>query len=172
MKNFIVIISVFLICSLALVSCSGRKPLPPVMIEKTKTITKVVKDTIYKIEADSSFYNAYVECVNGKPLLITKENQGPFYDHVRQEKLPKSKPGKYLDIPKVKLKNGLLTVNCEKQAQDLFKQWRETYIQSQEKQTVIQYVEKPFKWYHKTLMWLGGIFMSLSIVALVLKFKS
>lgn len=155
-----------------LVSCSVRKPAPePVIIENTKTITQVVKDTIYKVEADSSFYNAYVECVNGKPVLLSNEDQSYFQTQVKQEKLPKSRPGKYLDIPKVNLQNGLLTVNCEKRAQELFKQWQEKYVQENKKETIIQYVEKPLKWYHKALMWFGGISLVLCAIGLVLFIK-
>ena len=147
--------------SLALVSCAGRKPLPPVTIEKTKTITEVVKDTIYKVEADSSYYYAYVECVNGKPVI--KE---PVLN--QDQKLPENRSGKNLQTPKVSLTGNILSVQCYQQAQELFKQWRETYIQEQEKKTVPVYVEKPFKWYHKTSMWIGGIFLFLSIIGIIL----
>ncbi|GAA4156632.1 hypothetical protein GCM10022217_15830 [Chryseobacterium ginsenosidimutans] len=171
MKNNVVIICVFFI-ALALVSCISRKPSEPMVIENTKTITEVVKDTIYKIEADSSFYNAYVECVNGKPVLVSNEDRGYFQTNNKQEKLPKNKPGKYLGIPKVNLQNGLLTVNCETRAQELFKQWREKYITEKTKEiSPPVYIEKPFKWYQKTLMWIGAISLVLIAIGIVLKIK-
>lgn len=160
MKNISVIICSFLI-ALALVSCISRKPSQPVVIENTKTITEVVKDTIYKIEADSSFYNAYVDCVNGIPVLITNQKPGT-------KTLLKPKAGKYLEVPKVNLQNGLLTVNCEAKAQELFKQWREKYIAENTKETV--YVEKPLNWFQKTLMWTGVLWLCLIAINLIKKF--
>lgn len=154
--------SVFFFIALALVSCTIRKPSQPMIIEKTKTITEVIKDTIYKIEADSSYYNAYVDCVNGKPILITNELHG-----LGTKTFLKPKPGKYLSIPKVNLQNGLLTVNCEAKAQELYKQWREKYISENSKETL--YVEKPLNWFQKTLMWIGGISLLLFIYWLYFK---
>lgn len=151
--------------SLALVSCFSRKPSQPVVIENTKTITEVVKDTIYKIEADSSFYNAYVDCVNGIPVLITNEMHA-----LGKAKIIKPKAGKYLEVPKVNLQNGLLTVNCEAKAQQLFKQWREKYINEKSKESTTVYVEKPFKWYHKLFMTIGIIWMGLAAIGLIVKF--
>ncbi len=151
--------------SLALVSCAGRKPLPPVTIEKTKTITEVVKDTIYKVEADSSYYYAYVECINGKPVI--KE---PVFN--QDQKLPENRSGKNLQTPKVSLTGNVLSVQCYQQAQELFKQWRETYIREQEKKTVPKYVEKPINWHLRILMYLGGIFIFICILAIILKIKS
>ncbi|PIF44917.1 hypothetical protein CLU96_1916 [Chryseobacterium sp. 52] len=172
MKQFIVHILSFLVFSLVLVSCASRKPPEPVIIENTKTITEVVKDTIYKIEADSSFYNAYVDCVNGKPVLMTNETQSLFQEKVKTEKLPKSKAGKYLEVPKVNLQNGVLTVNCETRAQELFKQWREKYISENTKEILPPvYIEKPFKWYQKALMWIGALSLVLYAIGGILLIK-
>lgn len=162
MKN-ISVITCFLLIALALVSCFSRKPSQPVVIENTKTITEVVKDTIYKIEADSSFYNAYVDCVNGKPVLITNEMHGSG-----KAKLIKPKAGKYLDVPKVNLQNGLLTVDCNAKAQEIFKQWREKYIAEHTKETV--YVEKPLKWFQKLLMSIGVLWLGLIAINIIRKF--
>lgn len=150
-----------LIFSLAMVSCLSRKPSPPVTIEKTKTVKEIVKDTVYEVSADSSFYYAYVECVNGKPVLK---------EPTKYKDLPKNKAGKALHVPTAKINGNVLTVGCYQEAQRLFKQWRETYISENEKKEVPVYVEKPFKWYHKVLMWIGGIFLVLSAIGLVLKF--
>lgn len=164
MKN-ISVITCFLLIALALVSCFSRKPSQSVVIENTKTITEVVKDTIYKIEADSSFYNAYVDCVNGIPVLITNEMPS-----LGTKTLLKPKSGKYLEVPKVNLQNGLLTVNCEAKAQELFKQWREKYINENSKETATVYVEKPLKWFQKLLMWTGVLWLCLIGINIIKKF--
>ena len=164
-STILALISVLIFSSLVLVSCLRRKPAEPVTIEKTRTVKEVVKDTIYQLEADSSFYYAFVECVNGKPII--KEPATTLYKN-----LPKSKTGKVLRQPKVILTGNVLSVQCYKQAQEIFKQWRETYIQEHEKNTLTEYVEKPFKWYHKTLMWIGGIFLLLSAIGIILKLKT
>lgn len=150
-----------LIFSLAMVSCVNRKPSPPVTIEKTKTVREIVKDTVFEVSADSSFYYSYIECVNGKPIL--KEPS-------KYKDLPKNKPGKTLNVPTATIKGNLLTVGCYQEAQRLFHQWRETYITENENRTTPEYIEKPFKWYHSFLMWVGGIFLFLSAIGLVIKF--
>ena len=165
--KIISVIICFLLMSLALVSCISRKPSQPVVIENTKTITEVVKDTIYKIEADSSFYNAYVDCVNGIPVLST--NKTPS---LGTKTLLKPKPGKYLEVPKVNLQNGLLTVSCEAEAQELFKQWREKYISENSKESTTVYVEKPLKWFQEVLMYIGILFLGFCAIAIILKIKN
>lgn len=147
--------------SLALVACKTKQPLEPVTIEKVKTITKIERDTIIRTEADSSYYFAYVDCVDGKPILREPK---------KNPAAPKSKAGKNLQIPNVKLTGNQLEVDCVKEAQDLFLKWQETYISENTKTSIPVYIEKPFKWYHKTLMWIGGIFLALSAIGLTLKF--
>jgi hypothetical protein len=158
MKYTLSFISVVFFLLLATVSCQTRKPLEPVIVEHTTEITKVVKDTIFKVEADSSFFKAYIECINGKPVII----KDSIID----------RPGKNVEVPRVVLKDNFLNVDCKQKALELFKTWRETYIKEQKPVIVDKpvYVEKPFKWYHKTLMWAGGIFLLLSALGIVLKF--
>ncbi|AZI55683.1 hypothetical protein EIB75_10655 [Epilithonimonas vandammei] len=84
-STILALISVLIFSSLVLVSCVSRKPPEPVTIEKTRTVKEIVKDTIYQVEADSSFYYAYVECINGKPVLREPTPQ-KTYQKVKPEK--------------------------------------------------------------------------------------
>lgn len=93
----------FLLVLLLMTSCKSQKP---VIIEKTKTVTETIteRDTVFKIEKDSSFYKAYLECQDGKVILSN----------------PKSTPGKNLKAPDVKIDSkGVLTVDCERENQEL-----------------------------------------------------
>ena len=123
LKIFSVIFSFFLLGCLLFTSCKSKLP------EETKTIyvkaIEKVKDTVFVIEKDSSMYQAYIDCVNGRPVLV--ERTPEYQPHRTTATEPKLKEGKYLKIPQVKLNNGLLTVNCEKEAQRLFAQWKEKY---------------------------------------------
>lgn len=149
------------------VSCSVTKPLPPVVIENTREITKTIRDTIFKIEADSSYYEAYIDCINGKPVIeetIKTQN--------------KSKPGVILEKPKVNINNGLLQVDCNKKAQELFAQWQEVYIKEHEQKPIYLdkpvYVDKPLSWFQTLQIWLGRIFLFISAIvglALILRWK-
>jgi len=149
------------------VSCATKKLLAPVTIEKTREVTKILKDTIYKVEADSSYYEAYIECINGKPVL----RETP-------ETLKNSRSGKSLSTPKATLTGNKLNVECKKQVEELFKQWQETYIKEHE-QTPIYVdkpveVEKPLTLFQKIQIWLGRFFLLiLAIVALafILRWK-
>lgn len=163
MKRVLFFFSIIVYFSLVLVACKSKQPLEPVTIETTKVITQIERDTIFKKEADSSFYFAYVDCVNGKPVL--REPQ-PKQDSAA----PKSKAGKNLEVPKVNLTGNKLEVNCEQKAQELFLKWKETHTQEKEKITVPVYIEKEFKWYHQGLMWIGGIAILLIGIGITLKF--
>lgn len=133
MKQFPFIFSFFLLGGLLLQSCKSKQT-PGETTERIIHKTETVKDTILIVEKDSSYYSAYIDCVNGKPVLVQSQSQISNYNEKSGTKAtePISKPGKYLDIPKVNLKDGLLTVNCEKKAQELFFSWKETFIQEWE----------------------------------------
>jgi hypothetical protein len=49
-------------------------------------------------------YQAYIDCVNGKPVLI-KSFEDYQNQHPKTATVPIQKEGKYLKIPKVKLSN-------------------------------------------------------------------
>lgn len=156
MKYFFHFVLVWL-SLVAAVSCASKKPAEPVMVTKTKTIKEIVKDTVYRVEADSSFYKAYINCVNGQPVVgetIQKQS------------------GKYLQPPKVQINSaGLLKIDCTSEAQKLFKSWKQTYIQEQEPVIVKVpeevYVEKPYPWYVKLQIWCGRVLL-LIILSIVI----
>lgn len=152
--------------SLVLLSCASKRDTEPVVITNTKETVKTIRDTTYVIESDSTFYNAYIECVNGKPILKEPKTKGS------------TKKDSGLQDPKVKLVGNQLTVECEKKAQQLYKQWRETYLKEHE-QTPIYIdkpveVEKPLTFWQKTQIWFGRIFigiLALFILIGVLRWK-
>ena len=157
MKNFLTFISLFCFLS-ALISCVSKKPAEPVIVETTKTITEVLKDTVFTVKADSSYYKAYVDCRDGKPVITNTEIKSGFNSKA----------------PKVNLKNGLLQVNCKIDSSAVAFKYLQKYITVEKPKIVVvpkvEYIEKPFRWYHKFLMWTGGIFLFLSAVGIVLKF--
>lgn len=136
--------------------------LPPPSTKEitTKEVIVTIRDTVFKTEKDSSFYKAYIECVNGKPVL----------------KNPKSKPGKNLPAPNVDLDGNELNVNCKKEAESLFYEWKEKYIkENQSKEIRIPYaVPAEFTQFQIVQLWLGRIFLFLIlllIVAAILRYK-
>lgn len=158
MKSFLNAISILFFLVL-LVSCSGRKPLEPVIVETTKTIKEVVKDTAIAVKADSSYYRAYIDCRDGKPTITNTQ----------------SKTGLNLKAPKVNLRNGLLQVNCKIDSSAVAFKYLQKYITVEKPKIVVapkvEYIEKPFRWYHKTLMWIGAIFLILIGIGIILKIK-
>lgn len=166
-RNFFFILLIFISLGMV-VSCVSRKPQEPVIITKTKETVKTVRDTIYKVDADSSLYAAFIDCVNGKPKLReTPETKAA------------SKPGKNLKVPKTTLVGNKLNCDCKSQALELHKQWEETHTKEHE-QTPIYIptpveVEKPLTFWQKTQIWFGRIFMgilSLFLIIGVLRWKS
>ncbi len=77
---------------------------------KTVTITETLHDTVFKIEKDDSYYQAYLECVNGK-VVVTKPTTIPSLKGA-------------LQVPKVNIVDNKLSVDCEAKAQELFAKWK------------------------------------------------
>lgn len=131
-------------------------PLPPriekdsINISKTETITE--KDTVFVSVPDSLYYEAYVECVNNKPVLRDPEQ--------------KNTAGVKSDIS---LKDGKLTVLVKTEAQKLFVKWKEKYIQENKEHTksisvpypvevpVPVEVPIPLSLFQKLYLWIGKI---------------
>lgn len=166
MKSFFNSISI-LFCLAQLVSCGSRKPLPPETITDTLVVKQVIRDTVLNVQADSIYYNAWIECVNGKPVLRepkpeNKEKRAKNQDHKRA-----------LQKPKVILdENGKLTVECRKEIEQVKAQLT-SYYESRLKERIQPVeIEKPFAWYHKLLMWAGGIFLFLIGFVITIKIKN
>ena len=107
-----------------LASCGSSKP--PIVTEKEtiKTITQTVRDTIFKIEKDSSYYNALLECQNGKVVI---------------KQVVSAESGRSLKSPKVRVENNQLLVDCEARAQELLAHYLDT------KEIVVQTIRIPYK---------------------------
>ena len=126
MKNLISCVCYCLVLMVLLVSCTSRKPVEPDKIKETHYIKEVVRDTVITVKADSTYYEAWIECVNGKPVLrepapespdkVTAEVKHPYTKKLLPEE-PYIKP---LQKPKVSLdENGRLSVECKKEVEQI-----------------------------------------------------
>lgn len=142
----------FLAILIALTSCRAKLP-EKVIVEKTKevTITEKVRDTVLVTEKDSSYYKAYIECINNKPVI----------------KDATATPGKILKAPNVNLTNNQLTVDCKQEAEKIFFQWKEKYIKEHHKEQVPVIVPAEFTDWQIIKMKLGEIFLWLLLIPIV-----
>ncbi len=120
-----------------LVSCSSKKP---VVVKNetitTKTITETVHDTIFKTEKDSSYYQALLDCQDGKVVV---------------KNVVQSEPGRTLKSPKVRVDHNTLQVNCETEAQRLFAQWKSKHIQENTQQVKeVPVITNMLTWWQET----------------------
>lgn len=165
MKSFLNSISI-LFCLVLLVSCKSRKPVEPERITDIRYVKEIVRDTVLTVKADSTFYDAWVECINGKPVL--KQPQKADQPQSKTKELAKA-----LQKPKVNLdENGKLTVECYKEVEQMKAQLTDKYESLLREHQKTVYVEKDLNWFQKTLMWLGGIFLAIIVVAIILKIKN
>jgi len=152
MRNaYLKIISICLALVFA-VSCGSRKPAEPLIIENTKTLEKevVVRDTIVLTPKDSVRTIVKIDCPEGgKPKIQT---------------LVQGKKGKVLQPPKLTLQGNQLTIDCKAEAEKLALKLYDKYVKEHETKTNVQYIEKPFKWYHSALMYFGGLCLLLFII--------
>lgn len=166
MKRLKQIMSVlFFVCLVTtLVACKSTSVVPPTTIDNSiiKTVKEVIHDTVFTTQKDSSYYRAYLNCVNGKVVL-------------KEKTVPLSTKGNHLQPPNVNIKDNILTVDCKAEAQKLFAQWKDTY--TTELQKLIKKVPYPvpaqISWWQKTQMILGDLFLVLlALLGLGLAFKN
>lgn len=167
MKNLKQFISVlFLSCLLAttLSACKSTSVVPPTTTETatTKTITEVIRDTVFITQKDSSYYKAYLKCIDGKVVI----------DNAKK---PQTVKGNHLKPPNVEIKDNVLQVNCESEAQKLFAQWKETYISQEQKslQKIPYPVPAELSGWQITQIYLGRfLLVILALLALGFAFKN
>jgi hypothetical protein len=93
----VIIIAILLFVLLCITSCAAHREKKRAAIcatcpEKirvdsifTERITETLRDTTIYIPADSSWYRAYVKCVNGKPVIINSRQKDGKRSSVRVE---------------------------------------------------------------------------------------
>lgn len=135
----------------------------------TKTITEFKRDTIVKVEADSSFYEALIECQNGKPVLLRPRNFGT------KEVTEKKTAGKNLQPPKVQLDDlGKLKISCTYLANQLKITLKEKQILEQKlnEKTIVpppKIIEKELSWWQNLWITLGKIFSTAFVIYILTK---
>lgn len=175
MKNILFIFSIFLTGTLLLNSCKS-KPIPVETKEAIITKTETVKDTVLVVEKDSSYYSAYIDCVNGKPVLVQSQKQiADFNSKNPNQKAtsPKGKSGRSLKEPDVKLENGVLSVNCEKEAEKLFFAWKEKFLKELQINSTPVYRDKPLTTFQEVKLAIGNLvicILGLVILAFGIRF--
>lgn len=125
-----------------LLGCKTRKVVPTVI---EREVNVVVRDTVFKIEKDSSRAIAIVDCLEGKPAI----------------RMSQETPGNFLNVPRLVLQDSVLTVDCESRAHELFAQWKETH--STEKTTVPVYINELTFWQEVQIN-LGRAFLLLALL--------
>lgn len=155
---------------LMLFSCKTKQIIQPtkeIVNTKEKVVTKTARDTTFIVKPDSSFYQAWIECVNNKPVLRN----------------PTAQAGDgQLKKPSVNLsEDGQLSVECQTENLELKARINELVTEINNSSSTIEYVPievvKELNFFQKLLVNLGKVFalilLSLivyGIVILVLKY--
>ncbi|MFC0344046.1 hypothetical protein [Epilithonimonas hispanica] len=159
MKKILSYFLFFLFGALLLTSCKS-KPVPAETKETIIQKIETVKDTVLVVEKDSSYYSAYIDCVNGKPVLVQSQQQIDDYNSKnpgQSAKEPKSTAGRSVKPPAVNLENGKLSVNCEKEAEKLFFKWKETYMKEWQISNTPIYRDKPLTTFQEVKLAIGNL---------------
>lgn len=155
--------SMILFLIVGLFGCRSKKiasDIPTVTETQVIRDSIVNRDTVFHIPADRSSYTATLAVEKNKVVIIDAA----------------AKPSKdgTLKNPVVRIENNKLTVDCETRAKELLAEWLEKHqylIRTVTIQKPPVYIEKPFRWYHMTLMWLGGLLGSIGVGYLIYKIK-
>ena len=147
MKKLIGIVGIALLA----ISCKTKhivQPSKTVTNTIEKTVTVNTRDTVFEVEADSSFYQAWIECRDGKPVLRN----------------PTSRAGKdQLKPPKIKLADdGQLDVECATENLELKARINDLITELNTTASTIEYipveVEKELTFIQTLFIKLGKIF--------------
>ncbi|WP_264521199.1 hypothetical protein [Flavobacterium sp. N1994] len=153
MKKALIIWYSFLAILLLMTSCKSVKNVPIKEITKD-SITVVSKDTLLTVAKDSSQTVADLGIEDGK-IVIKKINN--------------SRTGHKLKAPKVTVKDNVLTVDCEKEAEELFFSWKEKFIKSYS-QKEIPITTNILTWWQWTQIYIGRIALGAFFLWLLLLF--
>lgn len=151
-KRNLFVVSVAML-SIGVSSCSSNKKvisLQPTSTEKvTRTVEEVKRDTLWQVEADQSQYVAEL-AIQGNKIVVKDAN------------IKRSKQ-KVLQPPAVQIHGNKLIVDCHVEAQRLFFEWKDKYIQEKTVKEVRIPVPVPLElsWWQSTQLWLGRIFLLL-----------
>jgi hypothetical protein len=128
-----------------LVSCNSSKPALTESKTQTITIKETVHDTVFRIEKDSSSYNALLQCQNGKVVI---------------KDVTQAEPGRRLKSPRVRVENNKLSVDCEINKQELYAFWKSKQVKEVEMKTIsiTKYINQ-LTFLQKLQIWLGRIFL-------------
>ncbi|WP_406845530.1 hypothetical protein [Flavobacterium soyae] len=144
-----------LLIILIVISCRSPKPVENENKVQTITITETLHDTVFKIAKDSSSYNALLDCINGKVVL---------------KNVIQAEPGRTLKIPRVRLDNNKLSVDCDLKEQELYAFWKSKQVKDvQEKTITITKFVNYLTFWQKVQIWLGRILL-IALVFLLLRF--
>lgn len=159
-----------MLLALILFSCKPRElPKEKEVVMITKTVMELKRDTIVQVKADSSFYEALIECQNGKPVLLTPSN---FKETKSSEK---AISGKNLQPPNVTMDDeGKLKISCQYLANQLKITLREKQVLEQKlnEKTIVPppvEIEKELTWWQKLFITIGRFVFFGSLVYLVFK---
>ncbi len=149
-----------------LISCKTiNPPIENTSIESKKNIKEILRDTIFSTKKDSSFYFAYIKCINNNPILVSQEENKKSNFYYNSE-IPKEISGEILKPPRVHLENNILSVSCKAKAQKLFVKWKEQHIQEQISK--IKTITLPAKIIEKQLSWWQKLWIAIGKISIVI----
>lgn len=166
--RYLWLVMLIFVSVVSLTACKGVSEVPPNSkeVHTTERIVETIRDTVFRIEADTSYYKAW--------LIPPARQEGvEHFDGTKSAEITlreiSKKGGKHLKAPTVRIKGNILTVNCEAEAQELFARWKEKHTEQLTRKTEKIYVpvDKPPTHWQMFQIWCGRIFMGLLLLALI-----
>jgi maltodextrin utilization protein YvdJ len=150
MKKSIVLL--FLLSLILMTSCKSKTPIIQKEITND-TIIETLHDTIFSVEKDSSYYNALLECQNGKVAVKSVTN---------------TSSGRKLNTPKISIHDNQLKVDCYSEAETLFAFWKNKFIKSY-KGVEIPVITNELTWFQTTQIYIGRFLLFVLVLLILLK---
>ncbi|KGO88384.1 hypothetical protein Q765_00240 [Flavobacterium rivuli WB 3.3-2 = DSM 21788] len=126
-----------------------RTALPPEKESTVITVKETLHDTTFIDVPDSSAVKALIECQNGKPVL---------------KQIINATPGRKLRAPTLTLKNDTIGCDCRSDSLKLYAFWKSKQVTTNTEKQIPVLVDKPLKWWQKTLIGMGFILLIMLLV--------
>ncbi|WP_107039963.1 hypothetical protein [Brumimicrobium mesophilum] len=148
-----------LLTLLILTSCgNSRNSGSTIISDKTTetTVDVLDRDTIFRIPQEKASLLAKLSTNSKGEISIEHQTV--------------SNDSESLSDPVIKIVDNYIHVDCEKKAQELFAQWKETHKQTKVVQTITEYypVEREMTTYETISIWMGRVFMLILLVSIIL----
>ena len=146
--------------------CPKIYPSSTEVIERTEVVKEVVRDTVVKVQPDSSILQALIQCDSTGRARLKEINTLKESARIQQSVKMESEPLPYQPTA--------ITVKTFVDSMGIYLTYKDRFKESTEVREIETIIEKEVNilhWWQKALMWIGGIAIVAGILLITRRFR-